>query len=348
MPKDALIVASSLAGPCALLRGAAVSVADIEGLLRAPCGDARSEGEEVMISLAAFVGFLQGAAHRFGHGFFGWLAGREFDLGLLGPFGEAVLAAPDVRAAIRLFCNAFAVIQSDSVMTLECRDDEAVVTYRILNPRIWPRSQDAEFTLGIVASLVEQAAGPGWRPSAIATEHAPHASGDGYGFHMRCQVVHGASENTMRFPARLLSLPLSGGDRSRFQGQADRLLHHARLRDRSLPLPLRVRNEIVRHLGHGCCCEAEIARAIGLSERSMRRHLSEEQASYAAILGTCRHEVARNLLTVPHLSIDEIALRLDYSDRSAFERSFRRSAGTTPARFRQTLGEGPGAAMTQP
>ena len=348
MPKDASIAASSLAGPCALLHQAGVALADIEELLTALRDDMRSDGAEAMISLSSFVTFLQSAARQHGNGLFGWLAGRDFDLALLGPFGETVLAAPDVRSAIRLFCNAFAVIQSDSVMTLDVRDGEAVVTYRILNPRIWPRAQDAEFTLGIIAALIERAAGPGWRPSSISTEHLPHASEDSYGSEMRCRVVHGAMENTLRFPARLLTLPLAGKDRTEFHGRADVLVSNARMRDRSLPLPLRVRNEIVRGIGHGTCGEADVARSVGLSERSMRRHLSAAGNSYSVILNTCREDMARNLLSVGTLTIEEIATRLDYSDRSAFERSFRRTAGTTPALFRQLICDMPVPAAAAP
>ena len=155
-------------------------------------------------------------------------------------------------------------------------------------------------------------------------------------------------ENTLRFPARLLTLPLAGKDRTEFHGRADVLVSNARMRDRSLPLPLRVRNEIVRGIGHGTCGEADVARSVGLSERSMRRHLSAAGNSYSVILNTCREDMARNLLSVGTLTIEEIATRLDYSDRSAFERSFRRTAGTTPARFRQLICDMPVPAAAAP
>ncbi|MCB2122631.1 MAG: helix-turn-helix domain-containing protein, partial [Rhodobacteraceae bacterium] len=87
---------------------------------------------------------------------------------------------------------------------------------------------------------------------------------------------------------------------------------------------------------------------VGLSERSMRRHLSAAGNSYSVILNTCREDMARNLLSVGTLTIEEIATRLDYSDRSAFERSFRRTAGTTPALFRQLICDMPVPAAAAP
>ena len=337
MPKQALIVASSLAGPCAFLREAAVSLADIEALLKAPQDDLRTTEDGPTITLNTFVNFLQKAAEHYGDGMFGWMSGRSFDLRHLGAFGHTVEAAPDVRSAIRLFCNAFALIQSDSVMTLDYHDDEAVVSYRILNPRIWPRAQDAEFTLGIISSLIERAAGPGWRPTVITTEHHPHAAQDSYSRHMHCPVAHNGSENAIRFPAHILTLPMARSKRVGFREEADALVRTARHRMIELPLTLRVRNEIARQFGAGGLSEAEIARALGYSERSMRRHLGEEMASYSGILETCRHDMARNLLTLSDLSIEEIASRLNYSDRSAFERSFRRVIGVTPSQFRRSL-----------
>ncbi len=334
MPQGALILASSLAGPCAFLEKACIGPSEIEDLLEAP---RRAASDQHTVSLAVFVSFLQNAAAYYGDGLFGWMAGRQFDLNLLGDFGRTVLAAPNVREAIRLFCDAFDVIQSDSVMSLDVHGDEAVVSYRILNPSIWPRDQDAEFTLGIISALIERATGPSWRPISVVTEHMPHASEDSYGRQMRCALSHCASENAIRFPARVLCLRIAGSDSPMFRDDAAGLVQTARDRQRALSLSVRVRNEIARRIGNGPCGETAVARALGLSERSLRRHLGQEDVSYSDILDACRHDMARIFLALPAMTIDEIALRLSYSDRSAFERSFRRCVGATPSQFRLSL-----------
>ena len=88
----------------------------------------------------------------------------------------------------------------------------------------------------------------------------------------------------------------------------------------------------------------EIARALHVSERSLRRKLTAEKSSYRAVLAQVRETLARAYLRDTGLHLDEIAERLGYSDAANFSHAFRRWTGTTPGRFRaDTLTADPGA-----
>jgi len=85
--------------------------------------------------------------------------------------------------------------------------------------------------------------------------------------------------------------------------------------------------------------EPEIAAAMGISKRTLRRHLSTEQASFRSIYNQVLSERACTLLQNGHL-IEEVAEELGYSDERSFRRAFLRWKNQSPASYqRQILAE---------
>ena len=90
----------------------------------------------------------------------------------------------------------------------------------------------------------------------------------------------------------------------------------------------------------------EAARALALSERSLRRRLSEEGWSYSAILQESQLLLAQQLLGDPTLSIQQIGHDVGFTSTTAFHRAFKRWTGESPAAFRNTkLGAQAGASQ---
>jgi AraC-like DNA-binding protein len=83
----------------------------------------------------------------------------------------------------------------------------------------------------------------------------------------------------------------------------------------------------------------DAARSLGISERSLRRRLSEEGASYSQLVIQSQLELARNMLDNPVKSIKEVAYDTGFAGQSAFHRAFKRWTGTSPAQYR--LGASP-------
>lgn len=83
---------------------------------------------------------------------------------------------------------------------------------------------------------------------------------------------------------------------------------------------------------------AEVARSFGVSERTLRRQLQLEGASFRALLGQARHRKAQQLLQQTRLPVEAIAAQLGYAESAAFVRAFKTWAGMTPAAFRRPAG----------
>ena len=78
-------------------------------------------------------------------------------------------------------------------------------------------------------------------------------------------------------------------------------------------------------------CASELA----MSMTSFRRKLAQEETSYKLIQNKFINELSVQALLTKHANIDQLAIKLGYSERATFERAFRQKFGTTASKFRE-------------
>ena len=78
-----------------------------------------------------------------------------------------------------------------------------------------------------------------------------------------------------------------------------------------------------------------IASQLNLSIRQLQRHLQQQGTTYQQRIQEVRCMMAQEYLRDPHLSLQEIALLLGYSEQSAFQRAFKQWLQQTPQQWRQ-------------
>ena len=103
------------------------------------------------------------------------------------------------------------------------------------------------------------------------------------------------------------------------------------------PLRSRVERLVLDGLPKGAPEAARLARALGLSERTLARQLSAEGTSYQQIVNELRRDTAKSYLSDPALSIGQVAYLLGYSEQSAFTTAFRRWTGESPRTYRSAI-----------
>ena len=80
------------------------------------------------------------------------------------------------------------------------------------------------------------------------------------------------------------------------------------------------------------------ARLFHMTPRTLHRHLLAEGTSFKLILEDVRRTLAIEHLKAGHLSIEEIAYTLGYTDLANFRRAFKRWEGMPPSAYRASLG----------
>ncbi|MVU81779.1 helix-turn-helix domain-containing protein [Nocardia sp. ET3-3] len=81
----------------------------------------------------------------------------------------------------------------------------------------------------------------------------------------------------------------------------------------------------------------EVAKRLGVSERTLQRRLADHRTTWRVELETVRRDLAIALLRNGSDSIQSIALQLGYRDHRVLARAFRRWTGQSPAGFRRAI-----------
>src|SRR6185312_6956222 len=99
------------------------------------------------------------------------------------------------------------------------------------------------------------------------------------------------------------------------------------------PYSVRVREQLVKL---GPCVRSDmsqVAHALGLSVRSLRRRLEAEGETFNAVANEAAAIIAKHLLEDKHKSIQEAAFEMGFADASGFHRAFKRWTGVTPRTY---------------
>lgn len=83
----------------------------------------------------------------------------------------------------------------------------------------------------------------------------------------------------------------------------------------------------------------QIAKLMGMSERTLRRRLDAEGKSFRTVLELARRESCEAYMRDAGVSHADVALRLGFNDQSAFSRAFKVWFNQTPSQYRQALAD---------
>lgn len=294
---------------------------------------ARPDG---VMALDRFVALLETAGDRSRDAGFVWRCGRrtvEANLAGMFPAAGGPVALGD---ALRLIVLTLNLLQTDSVFGFHVDGGLATIEYRVLDPSIWPRGRDVEFTFGFLDGVVRRYAGGDFRPAGLAFEHEPHRRAGRIDAAVGIACVYGGPTNVLALPAGMLSLRPHAATADADPAAALAALAEALVaRDAALDLTGRVRRAVYALVGSGGLDQAAVAAACGLTERTLRRRLADAGLSFRAEVERLKVAYAREAIARTTLPLGEIAWRLGYAEQSSFSRAFRRATGTAPIALRR-------------
>jgi AraC-like DNA-binding protein len=76
--------------------------------------------------------------------------------------------------------------------------------------------------------------------------------------------------------------------------------------------------------------EEALARAMGMSPRTLQRRLGDLGLTYKGVLEKTRYDLALRYLDDPTKSVTDVTFLLGFSEQSAFTRAFKRWNGSAP------------------
>ena len=167
----------------------------------------------------------------------------------------------------------------------------------------------------------------------VALPHGDHRRPEEYRKFFRCPVEFGRAPARIEFAAVLLETPLPNRDAA----ASDHLRQQCQLLLAKLGRKSRLVDDVRLMLlaRPGFFPDVEmVAEKLDLSVRTLRRRLTEENASFQEILDEVRFGLATEYLVETRLPLQEISTLLGYSDPGNFTHSFKRWSGKVPRDFR--------------
>ena len=261
---------------------------------------------------------------------FGLLAGRMSFLSDLGALGELVRNSASVGDAL----NALAEHQhlnSEGGATYLTRVGGSVeLGYAVYHPNVVGSHQLVSTALAANFTYLRELCGPGWAPSEVLVPLAkPHDIAP-YRNLFRVTPRFSSEVGVLRFSDACLSRRVAGADALRLRAAREQL-QDARRADLVAQVygTLRIMLLGEQHAGD------IVAQRLGLHRRTLNRRLRERGTTFQEVLDNVRFTLARELLSIDGISLDDVAAALGYSGVSPFMRTFYRWAGTTPGRWRR-------------
>ena len=307
---------------------------------RLPHSDTFHVSDGADIPLSEYVHWMEAVVTQAGQAGLAWHLGQCCDYSSRGVLGEVVMHAGSLGAGLHWLCKFYPLIQDATSLKLEVHNEVATLSYRIMDPNIWPRHQDALYSLGVFAGLIRVAEPESWSKVRILLEASQRDLQPDLRKILHAPVSYDAMTNAIAFPASALEKPLKRNNELINQ-QIQYLSQLMARKHRAMPVTERARYIILADLSDADVCQEHVARELGLSSRTLRRKLSTEGVSYQELLDECRMQVAaREFSTARNVSLSQVALKLGYSEHSTFTRAFHRWSGVAPRTYRGAMSTG--------
>mgnify|MGYP001827948653 CR=1 FL=1 len=263
---------------------------------------------------------------------FGLLVGQQDGLHSLGLLGLLVKYSPDVGTALDNLVRYFHLNVRGASIALERANDIALLSYQIHESGSDAEDQVGDGAVAATYNILRELCGPDWKPTEVWFLHRKPISIEPWERFFKSYLRFDAEQNAVIFHASWLRRQLPDVHRDvrlAVQKQVDLLA----IRHRN-NFPEQVRTLLRATLVSGQANAEHIAALFSMHPRTMARRLKVFGIGFQDLLDETRYELARQLLHDSSVSINQIALILQYADSRAFIRAFRRWSGTTPARWR--------------
>jgi AraC-like DNA-binding protein len=268
---------------------------------------------------------------------FGLLMGERAGSSSLGLVGFILRFAPNVDAALQALLRHLELHDTGGAPVLTTRGEVSSLGYAIHLAGVEAADQIYDLSTAMTCNIMRDLCGQSWNPAQVLLARRCPPDLAPYKHFFRAPLRFDAEQNAVTFPTHLLDHPLASADPALFrhlEKEAD-ALHDSRAENTTGLVRRLLRNSLV----NGQFTISDIAKQLGMHERTMHRHLEKEGTTFRRELEGIRYEAARQLLSKSKTPLSGIADALGYSEASTFIRSFRRWSGTTPAQWRSHHGD---------
>jgi AraC-like DNA-binding protein len=291
-------------------------------------------GAEARCSMTATAELWRRAVHETGDPCFGIYVSRFVTYTTFHALGAAVLASSTLREGFQRLVRYSRMIGDSAAPRLEAGDDRVRLVLEVTGTTRPPdEAIDALLALVVrVARLLRD--NRALAPLRLELQRAEPSPSEPFRRFFRAPIAFRTRANVIVFSADDADARLPTGN-AELARRIDEVVarYVARLDDQRILH--RVRAAVIDRLPDGEPAQRAVARAVGMSPRTLQRRLAAEGASYQAILAETRADLARSYLAAGW-SVTDTAFTLGFADANSFSRAFRRWTGVPPSAHSHT------------
>ena len=289
---------------------------------------------EERLSVRSQVALLDEAAIALKDDCLGFTLARDFDPRELGLLYYVMASSQTLGDALKRVAR-YSRITNEALVVGYREGNRLIISLSYSGvPRHSERHQ-IEFCMFAVLRICRMLTGQNLVPQHFSIAHYRSGGTSEMARFVGTKVEFGADTDEFALNVDARELPLIHSDTH----LNDLLLKYceAALADRrgdTSQLRTRVENAISSLLPHGRVLVEDVARSLGMSERTLARKLSDEGLNFTEILQQLRRDLAVRYLDDRKLHVSKIAWLLGFHEVSAFTHAFKRWTGKTPSQMR--------------
>jgi AraC-like DNA-binding protein len=273
-------------------------------------------------------------AKALGDDLLGFHLSQNFDLRMIGLLYYVLASSETLGEALGRVARYSSIVNEGFRVTVREGREIDVILESVGIPRRLNRHQ-IEFSFATFIRACREITKRRLTANHVRFVHRRNLTSEMSGF-FGSDVEFGADIDQVTFSRSLLDTAVVSADlylNKLLIKQYEDVLTHRKLNRNAFALT--VENAIVPLLPHGKACATDVARKLGMSQRTLARHLASEGLTFVGMLKELRLDLAKRDLADRDLSISKIAWLLGYQDVSSFTHAFKRWTGNTPRAIRQ-------------
>lgn len=251
----------------------------------------------------------------------------------LGTLGYAWLSSGSLRTALKRIARYSRVIGQK--MSIRCEEDDQGLRFMYDHGRgdTVVGQAMADYTLALIIDMSRTNFGPTLTLQSVTLRRPSPKNSKPYEKFFACPIAFGADSDSFVLERHIADRPLPSANHE-LATTFDAILTSQLAEISNGDLVARCKGYLLKELTSGEPSEEDLAKALGLSRRTLQRKLGDFGLTYKGVLEKTRYELALRYLDDPSKTVTDITFLLGFSEQSAFTRAFKRWSGKAPTTYR--------------
>jgi AraC-like DNA-binding protein len=310
---------------------------NIDSLLRkAGLSHRQIHDQDIRIDVRKQIAFLNLVADAMGDPLIGFHLSQAFDLRMAGLLYYVPASSETLGEALQRVARYCSIVNEGIKLTFRSKKSIGL-TFEYIGVQRHQDVHQMEFWVAALVRAIRQITDQKLPIQNVSFTHQRAAVSEMNSF-FGSRVNFGADIDELTFPTECGEAPIVNADPYLNQiliKYCDETLTRRKVHQSSFGSI--VENAVAVLLPHGNAQVGEVARKLGMSQRTLSRRLAAEGLTFAKVRQTLRADLADRHLADNNLSISKIAWLLGYQDVSGFSSAFKRWTGKAPRSMRHTV-----------